>query len=61
MKTIIEGARALVRPYLAYIFGTALVVAAFVAGPSKAFDLLKEPALLVIGYYIGSRSAAEQR
>jgi hypothetical protein len=59
MKTTIEAARALVRPYLAYAFGTALIGAAFI-GPD-AFDRLKEPALLVVGYYIGSRSNSEAK
>lgn len=56
---IIETARALVRPYLAYAFGTALIAAAFF-GP-EAFDRLKEPALLVVGYYIGSRANTEAK
>jgi hypothetical protein len=55
----LDAARGLVRPYLAYAFGTALIAAAFVAGPEKAFELLREPALLVIGFYVGSRSQAE--
>lgn len=61
MKSAIEFARSFVRPYLAYAFGTALIAAAFLAGPDKAFELMKEPALLVIGFYVGSRASSESK
>lgn len=59
LKNIIEGARALARPYLVYLFGAALVGAAFV--DAGAFDRLKEPGLMVVSYYIGSRTNAESK
>ena len=59
LKNVIEAARALARPYLVYLFGAALVGAAFIDG--GAFDRLKEPALLVIGYYVGSRTQVESK
>ena len=59
LKNLVEGARSLARPYLVYLFGAALVAAAFV--DAGAFDRLKEPALLVIGYYVGARTSSEQK
>ena len=59
MKTVIEGARALARPYLVYLFGAALVAAAFV--DTGAFERLKDPALMVISYYVGSRTSSEPK
>lgn len=56
---MIETVRALVRPYLAYAFGTALIAAAFF-GPD-AFERMKEPSLLIVGYYFGSRTNTEAR
>ena len=59
LKNLIEGARSLAHPYLVYLFGAALVAAAF--ADAGAFDRLKEPALMVIGYYIGSRTNTESK
>ena len=59
LKNLIEGARSLARPYLVYLFGAALVAAAFV--DAGAYDRLKEPALAIVFWYFGTRSNAETK
>ena len=59
LKNLVEGARSLARPYLVYLFGAALVAAAF--ADAGAFERLKEPGLMVVSYYIGSRTSSEQK